>query len=224
MNPGEHVHMLRAAELQFRLASAVKLATGGGTQPLDLPAVWVHGQHQVTHEEVELTDEGADLAAMLLQRAATFLMAIQIQEALTDFANNDARNHPDPNVRAAFEIARLIRNGFTHQPLHPMWSIDPPCRNKVYSVAKAIGFGSTKSVKVIELDTSSLDGKDFDWRHYGGPLAILHLCEFVRVEILGDSGSFGAARDKKSVPTPKVRYFQQGNLILKALDEPERNK
>src|SRR2546423_568100 len=107
MNLDEHIDMLRVAELQFRLASAVQLATNKRQQPLDLPVVWSHGQHQVTYEELALTPEGADLAAMLLKRAATFLMAVQIQEALTAFANNDVRNHPSKDVQTSFEIARL---------------------------------------------------------------------------------------------------------------------
>jgi hypothetical protein len=202
----EHINMLRGAELQFRLACAVHLATTNRKQPLDLPIVWTHGQHQVTYEEIALTLEGADFAAMLLKRAATYLMAVQIQEALTALANNDARNHTNADVRSSFEIARLIRNGFAHHPLQPKWMIDPPCRNQVYSVDK-----------IIELDTTHLDGEGFDWRHYGGPLALLRLSEFVRTKLLGDSGSFGSKRDRQSIPTPEAHYYQQGHLILRGL-------
>lgn len=108
-------------------------------------------------------------------------MAVQIQEALTIWTNGEARHHSDTNVRNSFEIARLIRNGFTHHPMEPIWNVDPQCRNKVFSVNG-----------IISLDTAGLNGKRFDWQNYGGPLALLRLSDFVRIEILGDSGEFGS--------------------------------
>lgn len=41
----KHIGLVFTAELQFRLASAVRLATTGNRQPLDLPMEWTHGQH-----------------------------------------------------------------------------------------------------------------------------------------------------------------------------------
>ncbi len=61
---GIQIDMLRAAELQFRLASAVRLAATDRRQPLDLPIVWTHGKHSVAFHEVALSPEGADFAAM----------------------------------------------------------------------------------------------------------------------------------------------------------------
>lgn len=200
------IDMLRAAELQFRLASAVRLAASDRRQPLDLPIVWTHGRHSVEFHEVALSPDGADFAAMCLQRSATYLMAVQIQEALTVFANGSARHHTDANIRCSFEIARLIRNGFAHHPMRPIWNIDPPCRDKVYSVAE-----------IICLNTLGLEGKPFDWQDYGGPLALLRLSEFVRTKILGDAGEFGSNRRVESVSPPLVEYQQQGQLILKRL-------
>jgi hypothetical protein len=55
----------------------------------------------------------------------------------------------------------------------PTWSIDDDCRDTTFSIAD-----------VIELNTTGLHGKPFDWRHYGGPLALFRLCRFVRNEIL----------------------------------------
>ena len=43
-----HIEQLVTAELQFRLASAVRLAVTQGQQPLDLPLVWTHGQRIMT--------------------------------------------------------------------------------------------------------------------------------------------------------------------------------
>lgn len=145
------INMLRAAELQFRLASAVRLAATDRRQPLDLPLQWIHGQHTVALHEVALTSAGADFAALSLQRSSTYLMAVQIQEALTIWTNGEARHHSDTNVRNSFEIARLIRNGFTHHPMEPIWNVDQQCRNKVFSVNG-----------IISLDTAGLNGKRFD--------------------------------------------------------------
>jgi hypothetical protein len=43
----KQIGLLFTAELQFRLASAVRLATSLGTQPIDLPITWTHGDHLV---------------------------------------------------------------------------------------------------------------------------------------------------------------------------------
>ncbi|OGQ07124.1 MAG: hypothetical protein A3G32_09005 [Deltaproteobacteria bacterium RIFCSPLOWO2_12_FULL_40_28] len=73
------------------------------------------------------------------------------------------------------------------------------CRNKVFSVDKT-----------ITLDTADLHGKEFDWRHYGGPLALFRLCRFVRTQILNDP-----VKPRENIPVPVQRIYQQGNLILK---------
>ena len=44
-----HIGNLRAAEAQFRLATAARLAVTMGHQPLDLPIQWTHGNHAVTY-------------------------------------------------------------------------------------------------------------------------------------------------------------------------------
>ena len=61
---------LFGAELQFRLASAVRLASTLKTLPLDLPSEWAHGQHRVTYEEIALRPDQADVAAHLLHQSA----------------------------------------------------------------------------------------------------------------------------------------------------------
>jgi hypothetical protein len=66
---------LFTAELQFRLASAVRLATTHQVQPLDLPQDWTHGEHHLKCEEIALRPDQADYAACFLHRSATYLMA-----------------------------------------------------------------------------------------------------------------------------------------------------
>lgn len=53
-NKAEAIKRLFAAELQFRLASAVKLAVHSEKQPLTVPVEWVHGRHRVKNNEIAL--------------------------------------------------------------------------------------------------------------------------------------------------------------------------
>jgi len=64
---------------------------------------------------------------------------------------------------------------------------------------------------LIELNTTGLHGTPFDWRHYGGSLALFRLCRFVRTEILKDQ-----TPDRKVVPDRVI--YQQGDLILEKVD------
>jgi len=196
-----HVGHLRAAEAQFRLATAVRLAVTVGRQPLDLPLQWSHGKHTVHYSEVALSREEADFAAWNLQRSATCLMASAALEAIRGTIANP-KLHTDPQVVSAYQIARMIRNAFSHSPFNPIWNIDTDCRDKRFELQG-----------VIQLDCADLDGKPFDWRHYGGPLALLGLSRFVRCSVLGDS------KDQEEAPLPERVYYQQGDLILMKLDE-----
>lgn len=194
---------LFSAELQFRLASAVRLAVTSKQQPLDLPLVWTHGKHRVWYEQVALREDQADFAAYHLHYSATFLMAVAMRDAIK-VTTPDPKNNPDPNVRGAYQIARLIRNAFAHEPFWPTWRIDPDCRGKVFSVKD-----------IIEFNTAGLDGQRLDRTHYGGPLTLLALCWYVRFDILGDDRKLN-----RVVPPPNTTYHQQGDLILRQLDEP----
>lgn len=199
---GKHIQHLFASELQFRLASAVYVATMLNEQPIDLPIEWVHGQHRVKYEEIALREDQAVYAAKILHRSATFLMAVAIKDAIKA-VEPDPYNSTDPNVQAAYQIARLIRNAFAHAPFSPTWSIDRDCRNKVFSIPN-----------VISLDTTGLQGTVLDWRHYGGPLALLQLCRFVRFQILKDPNT-----SRKIVPIPKNEILQMGELVMKKVDK-----
>lgn len=206
-NLATHIDFLFAAELQFRLASAVQIAIAMDKQPLDLPVVWTHGKHEVSYEEVALRNDQANFASLNMHRSATFLMAVAIKDAIRA-AIPDPRNTKNSDVQAAYEISRLIRNAFAHSPFNPVWSIDPYCRNRVFELRG-----------IVSLDTKDLHGTPFSWRHYGGPLAILRLCRYVRYEILKDQ-----KRSRKTIPTPKDIFYQQGNVILKQVREPDKKE
>jgi hypothetical protein len=196
-----HIQTLFTAELQFRLASAVRLAVTGNCQPLDLPMEWTHGEHRVQYEEIALRHEQADYAACFLHRSATYLMAVAIRDAIRAVVS-DPKAASDPIIRAAYQIARLVRNAFAHAPFSPVWSIDEDCRNKVFVIPG-----------LIDLNTTGLHGTPFDWRHYGGPLALFRLCQLVRTEILKDQRSA-----REVVPIPDRVMYQQGDLIIEKRD------
>lgn len=202
-----HIDYLFAAELQFRLASAVRFAVTMGRQPLDLPQEWSHGKHKVSYEEVALRNDQADFAARNLHRSATFLMAVVMKDAIKAAVPNP-KNSTDLEIQAAYQISRLVRNAFAHNPFQPVWSIDPDCRNRKFEVRD-----------IASLDTANLQGVVFDWRHYGGPLAILRLCRYVRFKILKDQ-----KKARKPIPTPKTIYYLQGNVILTQTNKSKKKK
>ena len=197
----KHIGHLFTAELQFRLTSAVRLATTRQVQPLDLPQDWTHGQHHVSYEEIALRPDQADYAAFFLHRSATFLMAVAMKDAIRAVVH-DPKTAADP-VRSAYQIARLVRNAFAHAPFSPTWSIDADCQDVAFEVPD-----------VIVLNTRGLHGTPFDWRHYGGPLALFRLCRFVRMEILKDMTT-----PRTAVPIPQNVIYQVGDLILTKVDE-----
>jgi hypothetical protein len=123
-----HINYLFAAELQFRLASAVRFAVTMDNQPFDLPMEWSHGKHKVSYEEVALRKDQADFAAWNMHRSATFLMAVAMKDAIKA-AVQDPKNSTNPDIQAAYQISRLIRNAYAHNPFQPVWSIDPDCCN-----------------------------------------------------------------------------------------------
>jgi hypothetical protein len=197
-----HAGRLRAAEGQFRLATAARLAVTIGQQPLDLPIRWSQGRHVVNYSAMALSSDEADFAAWNLQRSATFLMAAAVLGAIRGTLQNP-RSDSDDRIVNAYQIARMIRNAFSHGPFDPVWRIDKDCRNKEFEIQN-----------VIRLDCRDLDGKPFDWRHYGGPLAILSLSKFVRQNILRDVSEPGNV-----VPMPQRVFVQQGDLILMKVAE-----
>lgn len=201
-NNEKQIRQLFTAELQFRLASAVRVATSLKEQPLDLPVLWTHGKQSVTHRDIALRQDQADFASFYLHQSSTFLMAVAMKDALKQ-ALPDPKNSSDSRIRAAYQISRLIRNAFAHAPFKPTWSIDPDCRNTIFSIPD-----------IISLDTSGLEEMAFNWRHYGGPLALFQLSRFIRIEILKD-----AVKPRKEMQTPEHRIYQQGNLILKQIDK-----
>jgi hypothetical protein len=141
-NIDQQICYLRAAELQFRLTSAVRLATTFKTKPCDLPITWSHGNHVVRYGEVAISEDEADCAACYLHRSATYLMAVAMKDAIRT-AVPDPKNHSDDVVRSAYQISRFIRNAFAHAPFNPVWSIDPDCRDQIFAVRDLLRLDTT---------------------------------------------------------------------------------
>lgn len=130
-------------------------------------------------------------------------MALTIRDALVAHVG-DPKKDSREDVRSAYQIARMIRNAFAHGPMDPRWKIDEDCKNQTFRVDD-----------IIARNTTDLLGVRFDWRHYGGPLALLRLGQYVRLDILGDTSTKPVDR---VVDAPKAVYYQQGNLIAKKID------
>jgi hypothetical protein len=191
------------AEQQFRLACTVNLAVANGVQTLDVPVEWTFGRHRVSYEDFGLRAEQAELAASCLEMTATFVIAGAIRDALVGCFPN-TRQHSDQDVVSAYQISRMMRNAFSHSMIYPVWSIDEDCKDRTFTI------GDT-----ISLNTAGLHGKPFDWRDYGGPLAVFKFGRFVRENLLGDK----IDPNRKKPPFPSIECYQQGRLILRRVDE-----
>lgn len=197
-----HIKNLFTAELQFRLASAVSLATTFKRQPLDVPLEWSHGKHTVKYGTIALRQEQAEYASSYFDLSSTFMMALAMRSAM-QFMVPDAPNSQAQDIRAAHWISVMIRNAFAHSPFQPTWKIDRNCRNQKLTVKD-----------IIEIDTTDLHGETFKLDHCGGPLSILLLCRFIRFDILKDD-----APKRKVIPKPEHKVRQIGNLYLHQIDK-----
>lgn len=149
---------LFVAELQFRLAVSVELATQVKRQTLDVPETWVHGKHKITYKEIALRQDQADYAAWHLLNSATFLMATEIKNSIIKTIP-EPLNCKNGLILSAFQISRFIRNAFTHHPFKPIWSIEKKYQDEIFAVGD-----------IIELNTKGLHGRIFKWQDYGGHL------------------------------------------------------
>jgi hypothetical protein len=204
----EHVNLLKVAEQQFRFACTAHFALAAGTLCLDVPIEWTFGHHRTDYKEFGLRPDQAAYAASALECISTFAMASVIAEAFKDCVPN-APTHPETDVVSAFRIARLLRDAFAHGVLSPVWCVKPALRNKVLAITD-----------VISIDTTDLDGKAFDWRHYGGHLAVWRFSQWVRFNVLGDS----PLANRVEPARPKTEAYQQGRLIFRRADGATESK
>ena len=159
-----HRKLIENAEILFKLSLGLS-----ATRPqLSYFSTLVSYRHTANESDLKLTREEEFFAASLFEHVATYTLAVQIDTALAAVYPSRFESS-DKDVRCAVWVSRLIRNAFAHNPFAPEWKIYSECESKHYEVQD-----------IISLDTTGLGGKYVERRHYGGPLALLRLAQFVR--------------------------------------------
>jgi hypothetical protein len=152
------------------------------------------------HDELSLTATEEERAFAALEHSATYLSAVQVHTALE--AVHSAPFHiAEADIGSAFQIARLLRNAFAHNPFNPVWEIRGVWQERQFVVPD-----------VITLDTTGLHGTSVCREHYGGPIAILRLIEYAD-KVIKLRGSENAA-----YPHDGVNSADEGSLILFSLN------
>ncbi len=207
LSKSDHTQLLKLAEQQFRFACTAHFALASGTLSLDVPIEWTFGRHRTSYQEFALRPDQAEYAAPALEYVSTFTMASAIAEAIKDCVPDVPKNS-DIKIVSAFRIARLLRDAFAHGMLRPVWQIKAACRNQTVAIPD-----------VIAIDTTDLNGKVFDWRHYGGHLAVWRFSQWVRFNVLDDMPPV----DRVEPARPKIEAYQEGRAIFKKVSGPPEN-
>ena len=158
---------LRAAILQLKLSFGLRVSDLQISYP---DFAW--GQHTANSKELILTNDEQEEAFAILEHSAIYLAVTQILTTLEiifvkDNFYDDTYTFESDVVPQAYQIARLIRNAFAHDPFAPIWEFKPKWANKIYEVPG-----------IIRLDTTGLNGLPVRQKHYGGPLAVLRFTEY----------------------------------------------
>ncbi len=156
--------LLANAKLHFKLVFGLTTTT----PDINYLGTFTWGKHTATHEELALTPEQEEYAFSALEHCGIYLAVVQIHTAL-EAIHPDPFSISEPEVSDAFQIARLIRNAFAHNPFNPEWRIGTTWRHRTFHVED-----------IISLDTSALDGQQVRREHYGGPIAVLRFIEYAR--------------------------------------------
>lgn len=161
--------LLLFAELQYKLALAVETtATSSNDLHLNYLSTFSYGKHVIKERELMLTKENEKQASTLLVHSATYLLIVQLDKFL-DKVLPETLKQNDADLNCAWRISHLVRNAFAHDPFAPIWTVSKRDRNRTYRVGN-----------IISLDTSGLEGKPVLREHYGGPLALLKLVQYIR--------------------------------------------
>jgi hypothetical protein len=154
--------LLRSASIHLRLVFGLT-TTRPSVSYLD---TFSFGHHTARNKELRLTQEQEDHAFAALEHCATYLAAVQIHTALKS-VHGDPFHLPEEDIASAFQISRLLRNAFAHNPFNPIWEVRDAWKNQEFVVPG-----------VITVNTTDLDGVPVGRKHYGGPIAILRLIEY----------------------------------------------
>ena len=175
MNDQERSHyisLIEDAQKLFKLSLAVNGTCASTKQDaftyLD---TFSYFKHTVNRDDLYLDPDDEKLAAAAFEHCAIYVLAVQMDTILGEVFTDRFR-HPDSDICSAAWISRLIRNAFAHSPLDPIWQTYSECDNKIYKVKD-----------IITLETAGLNEVRVVRQHYGGPIAILKLSEFVKTEV-----------------------------------------
>jgi hypothetical protein len=166
-----HGQLVKNAQILFKLS----LGFSATLPKLGYLSSFASYRHTAHADELKLTREEEGVGSTLLEHVATYTLAVQIDTALGALYPTRFES-ADQMLRSAAWIARLVRNSFAHNPFAPKWKTYSECENKQFSVGS-----------LISLDTTGLNGKYVDRGHYGGPLALLKLSEFIQERLERDS-------------------------------------
>jgi hypothetical protein len=174
MSREKYIRSLDLAANQYKLALQTKAAADLGAVPQRLIGVTYGGLH-IDKQDNQLSPEDAAFASSALEHTAMFTLAVAADTAL-ERTIPDRFNESNQNVATAARIARILRNAFSHDPFFPRWI----CTNPNH-------LGQFTIPDVISLDTRALNGQEIDWRHYGGPLAILRFLRYCQSLIAAEA-------------------------------------
>ena len=125
--------------------------------------------HVVKREDLELSREEEKKGAQILEFIGAYMMITQLREVLKVEWGDGTIQGTDLVKKNIYQITRLIRNAFTHDPFKPVWDISPSAVNQEFEISN-----------IIKFRTHGLHGKRLDRSHYGGPLALLKLAEYIQ--------------------------------------------
>lgn len=177
MNHRQYIRSLDLAALQLKFALQ---AEGAAHAPLWFEGVkfdgiepeesapfpqrlggMTYGGLHISGDDLKLSADDAALASNGLKHCSILTLAVVIDSAFENIVP-DRFNSQNEDIKIAARIARIIRNAYTHDPFFPKWN----CTNKNH-------IGKFIIPNVIAINTTTVNGLEVEWQHYGGPLALL---------------------------------------------------
>ncbi len=177
-NTFKMISQLKVSKIAFKLSVGMNFFIHSQDKQIDqifkYYSAFSFGKHVLEYEELKLQREQEELGGAALEHAATFLMALQMDEALNQIFGKEYEKNPKTELDEARLIIKLIRNSFAHNPFAPTWNIRNPNNypKKKLSVAG-----------VLSIDISNINNMPAQWQDYGGKLAVLRLVDYIIDEL-----------------------------------------
>ncbi|BAU14319.1 hypothetical protein LEP3755_48660 [Leptolyngbya sp. NIES-3755] len=120
-----------------------------------------YGGLHINEEDLKLSADDAALASNGLKHCSILTLAVVIDSAFENIVP-DRFSSSNQDIKIAARIARILRNAYTHDPFFPKWN----CTNENH-------IGKFVIPNVIAVDTTTVNGLEVEWQHYGGLLSLL---------------------------------------------------